>query len=296
MLPRKLSRREALLTAAGATLLAASPQASSAHPLQAIAAAPTGARLKGRLKQSVCRWCYGKLSVEELCQRAAEIGVASVELLGENEWSAPAKYGLTCAVANGPTTISDGLNRVENHAKIVSESARLLPLIQAAGLPNMIVFSGNRNGLSDDDGIKNCVLGLQQLMPLAERHNVTIVMELLNSRVDHKDYQCDRTAWGVAVCKGVGSPRFKLLYDIYHMQIMEGDVIRTIRENKDHIAHFHTGGVPGRAEIDDSQELNYAAICRAVVDMGFSGYLAQEFIPRRDPIASLREAVQLCDV
>ncbi len=293
----RVDRRAALsllAASAGALSAGAAALARSADdaPPQA-AAAPTG--LRGRLKQSVCRWCYGNMPVEELCRNAAAMGARSVELLGENEWSIPAKFGLTCAVANGPTTISDGLNAPANHDKIVQEAERLLPLAKQAGLPNMIVFSGNRRGMSDADGIRNCVAGLKRIAPLAERLGVTIVMELLNSKVDHKDYQCDRTAWGVEVVKGVGSPRFKLLYDIYHMQIMEGDVIRTIVDHFEHIGHFHTGGVPGRAEIDASQELNYAAICKAIVEKGYTGYLAQEFIPRRDPMTSLREALQICD-
>jgi hydroxypyruvate isomerase len=196
----------------------------------------------------------------------------------------------------GPTSIPRGFNRVAHHDEFVRESERLLPLIKAAGIPNMIVFSGNRDGLSDGEGARNCVAGLKRITPLAEQLGVTIIMELLNSKVDHKDYQCDRTAWGVEVVQGVGSARFKLLYDIYHMQIMEGDVIRTITDHMEHIAHFHTGGVPGRNEIDQGQELNYPAICRAIADAGFTGYVGQEFIPRRDAMASLREAAAICDV
>ncbi|MCC7290954.1 MAG: TIM barrel protein [Phycisphaerales bacterium] len=263
---------------------------------QATSGAPAGESLKGRLKQSVCRWCYGKMSVDDLCKNAAAMGLKSVELLGESEWSIPEKYGLTCAVANGPTSIARGWNRAAHHDEFVKESERLLPLIKQAGLANMIVFSGNREGLDDREGIKNCVAGLKRIAPLAEQLGVTVVMELLNSKVDHKDYQCDHTAWGVEVVQGVSSPRFKLLYDIYHMQIMEGDVIRTVLDHLPHIAHFHTGGVPGRNEIDETQELQYPAICRAIVEAGFTGYLAQEFIPRRDPMTSLRQATGLCDV
>ncbi len=236
------------------------------------------------------------MPLEDLCRHAVEIGLKSVELLGEKDWATVKKYGLTCAMANGPTTIPKGWNRVENHDAFVKESERLLPLVKEAGLPNMIVFSGNRNGLSDAEGIRNCVTGLKRITPLAESLGVTVCMELLNSKVDHKDYQCDHTPWGVEVVKGVGSERFKLLYDIYHMQIMEGDVIRTVTDNFAYIAHFHTGGVPGRAEIDDTQELNYRRVCQAIVDLGFKGYLAQEFIPKRDPMSSLREAALLCDV
>ena len=252
-------------------------------------------RISGKLKQSVCRWCYN-MPLDELCSNAAKMGFKSVELLGEKEWSTPAKHGLTCALANGPTSITKGFNRLEHHDGFVKESERLLPLIKDAGIPQMIVFSGSRAGQSDADGIKNCAIGLKRITPLAEKLGITIVMELLNSKVDHKDYQCDHTAWGVELVKAVGSPRFKLLYDIYHMQIMEGDVIRTITDNFEHINHYHTGGVPGRHEIDKGQELQYATICKAIVEKGFTGYLAQEFIPTRDPMASLREAFELCDV
>ena len=250
----------------------------------------------GRLKQSVCRWCYGGIPLDDLCRAAAEMNLQSVELLGEKEWSVPAKHGLTCAVANGPSGISNGWNDLANHDRFVAESERLLPLIAEAGIPSMIVFSGNRRVLSDEQGAANCIAGVRRIMPAAERHGVTVVMELLNSKVDHIDYQCDRTPWGVQVVDGVDSDRFRLLYDIYHMQIMEGDVIRTIRDHGDKIGHYHTGGVPGRREIDQSQELYYPAICRAIVESGYEGYLGQEFIPKGDPLASLKNAFELCNV
>ena len=255
------------------------------------------APLKGKLKQSVCKWCYPNLTLDQLCEAAKAIGLQSVELLSENEWATVKKYGLTCAMANGPGPIGDGWNTVANHDKLVKESERLLPLVKAAGLPNMIVFSGNRRGMPDAEGIENCAKGLKRIMPLAEQVGVTVCMELLNSKRSHKDYQCDHTAWGAELCKRVGSNRFKLLYDIFHRQIMEGDVVDTIRENIQYIGHFHTGGVPGRAEIDDTQELNYRRIAQAVVDTGFTGYYAHEFIPRsKDVVASLTKAAQLCDV
>lgn len=254
------------------------------------------AALKGRLKQSVCRWCYGNMSLEDLCRNAKQMGILSVELLGEREWPIVKQFGLTCAVANGPGGIPEGWNRLANHDRLVRESERLLPLVKEAGLPNMIVFSGNRAGMADDEGLANCAVGLKRIMPLAEQLGVTVIMELLNSKRSHKDYMCDRTPWGVELCKRVGSPRFKLLYDIFHMQIMEGDVIDTIRENAQFIAHYHTGGVPGRNEIDETQELNYRRIAQAIVETGFSGYFAHEFIPKRDPMTSLRAAVKLCDV
>jgi hydroxypyruvate isomerase len=226
------------------------------------------------------------------------MGLKSVELLGETEWELPKRFGLTCAMANGPSGIPIGWNRPDQHDHLVQESERLLPLVARAGLPNMIVFSGNRAGLSDADGLANCARGLARITPAAERLGVTVCMELLNSKVDHRDYQCDRTAWGVELVKRVASPRFKLLYDIYHMQIMEGDVIRTIRDHQAHIGHFHTGGVPGRHEIDESQELYYPAIMRAIADLGYTGFVGQEFIPSkgRDPMESLRNGVRICNV
>lgn len=249
-----------------------------------------------RLKQSVSRWCYGNMSLDTLCQTAKDIGYSSVELLSENEWEVPKKYGLQCAMANGFGSIPVGFNRVENHDKLVADAARMLPLVAAAGVPNIVVFSGNRAGLSDADGIANCIAGLKRVTPIAEQHGVTLCLEMLNSKVDHKDYQADHTAFGVQVVQGVGSPRLKLLYDIYHMQIMEGDVIRTIRQNFQHIAHFHTGGVPGRAEIDDTQELNYRAVMQAIADLGYTGFVGQEFVPKRDPVAGLKQAFAICDV
>lgn len=283
-----LTRRDLMTLAAGA--------ASSSLfrlPLDSAQDTPGPA---GRLKQSVCRWCYGGMDLRELARKAKAMGIVSVELLSENEWSVVKEEGMRCAIANGPGGIGVGWNRVEQHDKLVAESERLLPLIAAAGIPQMIVFSGNRRGLPDIDGIKNCALGLKRITPLAEKLGVTIIMELLNSRVDHGDYQCDRTEWGANLVKEVGSDRFKLLYDIYHMQIMEGDVIRTIERNKDAIGHFHTGGNPGRAEIDETQELNYRRIAQAIADMGFQGYFAHEFIPRKDPMTSLAHAVKLCTV
>jgi hydroxypyruvate isomerase len=250
----------------------------------------------GRLKQSVSRWCYGRIPLDDLCAAAKQFGYKSIELLSENDWPTPAKYGLVCAMANGFGSIPVGFNRPDNHDRLVSDGERLIPLASAAGVPNIVCFSGNRAGMSDGEGIANCVAGFKRLTPTAERHGVTLCLELLNSKVDHKDYQCDRTPWGVEVVKGVNSPRLKLLYDIYHMQIMEGDVIRTIRDNFAHIAHFHTGGVPGRNEIDNSQELNYRRVMTAIADLGFTGFVGQEFVPKRDPLNSLKEAFAICDV
>jgi hydroxypyruvate isomerase len=219
-----------------------------------------------------------------------------MDLVGPEDWPALKKHGLVCSITSGGGTIADGLNRKENHDKITRELSENIPRAAAAGVPNVITFSGNRRGLSDQEGLENCVIGLNRVKGLAEQHGVTICLELLNSKVDHKDYQCDHTAWGAAVVKQVGSPRVKLLYDIYHMQIMEGDIIATIRSNQEWIGHYHTGGVPGRHEIDSSQELNYPAIMRAIAATGFAGFVAHEFVPKGDPLASLREAVRLCTV
>lgn len=256
------------------------------------------ARLKGHVNHSVCRWCYRKIPFDQFCKAAAAMGIKGIDLLGPKDWPALKKYGLTCAMANGAGMgITRGFNRVELHDELVASYESLIPKAADAGLKNVICFSGNRDGLSDEEGIKNCAKGLKRLMKTAKQNKITLVMELLNSKVNHKDYQCDHTNWGVALCKAVGSENFKLLYDIYHMQIMEGDVIRTIKKNAPYIAHYHTGGVPGRAEIDETQELYYPAIVKAILSTGFNGFIAQEFVPRsNDPLGSLRSAVQLCDV
>jgi hydroxypyruvate isomerase len=286
-----MPRREFVAASVAAMAAAATHQAGGTQPAASEA-------LKGRLKQSVCRWCFGGMKLDELCRNAAAMGIKSVELLNPDEWETPKQHGLACAVASfvKSNPIPRGFNRVEHHDSIIGELEERLPLVKAAGIPCQIVFSGNRGGMDDKEGLKNCVTGLRRITPLAEQLGVTLVMELLNSRVDHKDYMCDRTPWGVELVKQVGSDRFRLLYDIYHMQIMEGDVIRTIADNAAFIAHYHTAGVPGRHEIDGGQELNYRAICAAIVKSGYAGYLGQEFMPTRDPMGSLREAVAICDV
>jgi hydroxypyruvate isomerase len=282
---RRTFMHSALGVAAGGLLAGAPGAALDARP-----------PLAGRIRQSACRWCYDAIPLDDLCVAAKRIGLLSIDLLDTKDFPVVARHGLTCAMANGPGPIRLGFNRPDQHDHLVAESERLLPVIAAAHLPNMIVFSGNREGMSYGEGLENCVKGILRITPLAERLGVTVCMELLNSRIDHKDYMCDRTEWGVELVKRVGSPRFKLLYDIYHMQIMEGDVIRTIRDNIAHIGHFHTGGVPGRGEIDATQELNYPAIMRAIADAGYAGFVAQEFVPRHDPLTSLAECVKLCDV
>ena len=258
------------------------------------AAAP--AKRKGHINHSVCRWCYGGISLDDLCKNAVAMGIASIEILSENDWPTLKKYGLTCAMPNGPGGIPDGWNRTEHHDDLVKNSEALLPKIAAAGLPNMIVFSGNKKGQADSEGVANCAAGLKRIAPLAEKLGVTIALEILNSKVDHGDYAFDNMRYGLEVVQKSGSNRVKILYDIYHAQIMEGDVIRTIRDHKDSIAHFHTGGVPGRHEIDETQELNYTAVCHAIAETGYKGFVAQEFVPTRDPMTSLRQAIEICDV
>jgi len=260
------------------------------------ASTQSAAPLKGRLKQSVARWCYEKMSLDDLCQAAARIGLKGIDLVDSKEWPTVQKYGLVPAMTPGAGIISDAFNRKENHDRLEREMRENIEKAAKARVPNVITFSGNRRGLADEIGLENCVTGLNRVKKMAEDHGVMICLELLNSKIDHHDYQCDHTVWGVEVIKRVNSPRVKLLYDIYHMQIMEGDVIRTIRDNIQFIAHFHTGGVPGRHEIDGTQELNYGAVAKAIVELGFQGYMAHEFIPAApDGIKSLQEAAKLCD-
>jgi len=254
--------------------------------------------LKGNINHSVCRWCFSQFSVEELCIAAKEIGLKAIDLVGPKDWPVLQKYGLESSMCNGAEiNLENGFNDKQYHATLLKKYSEMIPLVAKAGYKNLICFSGNRAGKDDETGLSNSTEGLKQLMTLAEKNNVTLVMELLNSKIDHKDYQCDKTPWGVELVKRVGSENFKLLYDIYHMQIDEGDVIRTIKENHKSIAHYHTAGVPGRHELDETQELNYPAIMNAILATGFKGYVAQEFIPvKSDKLASLRQAVALCDV
>ena len=272
---------------------------AAATLLSRSAPAQTGGKVvrKGRLKQSVSRWCYKQIPDREFYRAVADMGLPAVDLLGEDQWPVVREFGLVCSMGyGGGGTIPDGLNVVANHDAIVKGLTAALPKAAKLGVPNLITFFGNRRGMPDAEAIKNCVAGLNRLKGAAEDAGVTVCVELLNSKVNHPDYQGDRSAFGMEVVKAVGSPRVKLLYDIYHMQIMEGDVIRTIQQDKEWIAHFHTGGVPGRHELDDTQELNWRAVCAAIADMGFAGYVAHEFVPTRDPLTSLREAVALCDV
>jgi len=250
----------------------------------------------GRLKQSVARWCFAKISMDDLCRQSAEMGLAGIDLVDQKDWPTVKKYGLVSAMVTGCGTIPDGFNRQENHDRLEKELRQNIAAAAALKLPNVITFSGNRRGMSDEEGKANCIAGLNRVKKIAEDAGVTLCMELLNSKVNHKDYMCDHTQWGVDVVKAVDSPRVKLLYDIYHMQIMEGDVISTIRQNIQYIGHFHTGGVPGRHELDDTQELQYRTIAKAIADLNYQGYFAHEFTPVKDPIPSLRQAVELCTV
>jgi len=281
------SRRSVLTSLGAGAALGVLPKTSFARDDQ---------KGQGNIKQSVCRWCYKDLSLEKLSEAARKIGLQSIELIGPDEFKTVKAYGLTCALTWGAGKIDSGLNRKENHDFWDQELRKNIDFAAAEKIPNVICFSGNRKGMPDEEGLENCVIGAKRIAGYAEKMGVTVCMELLNSKVNHKDYMCDRTAWGVQLVKKVGSPRFKLLYDIYHMQIMEGDVIRTIRENKDYIAHYHTGGVPGRNEIDETQELNYPAIMKAIVETGYSGFVGQEFVPTRDPLTSLAQAYRICNV
>lgn len=271
------------------------------------AAGAAGAAGGGRINHSVCKWCYGKIPLADLCVAGKEMGLKSVELLMPQDFSVLNAHGLTCAMVGAPSGqtsagvrvggITHAFNRVEHHDALVECYTPFLEAAAKVGAKNVICFSGNRDGMADEQGLEHCVTGLKRLLPLAEKLKLNLVMELLNSKVDHPDYMCDHSAWGVELCKRLDSPNFGLLYDIYHMQIMEGDVIRTIRENHRWFFHYHTGGVPGRNEIDDTQELYYPAIMRAIADTGYTGFVGQEFIPRRsDALASLKQGLSICSV
>ncbi len=288
----KITRKEALARMAVGTAAAL----GLPNPVQA--QAKSSARLKGNINHSVCQWCYASMPLEELVVAAKDMGITSIDLLRADQWPVAIKHGLTCAMGYATDLgLTKGFNDTSLHGKMLKDYEATIPKAIDAGIKNLICFSGNANGLTSEQGLENCAKGLEPILKLAARHNITICMELLNSKVDHKDYQCDRTPWGVKLCDKLGSDNFKLLYDIYHMQIMEGDVIATITKYKDYIAHYHTAGVPGRHEIDESQELYYPAIMNAIVKTGFKGFVAQEFIPvKEDKLASLRNAIQRCDV
>jgi hydroxypyruvate isomerase len=287
-----MTRRKALQSAvvAGAAGVISSPKP--------VLAAPDAG--KGRLKQGVSLWTYQKwFDLDALCKEAVRIGLAGIDLVTPDQFATVQKYGLVPSMTSGtaPNTIPIGLNRVENHDKVLESLKRDITLASAAKVPNVIVFSGNRKGMPDGEGLENCLTGLNKIKAYAEEKNVTVNLELLNSKVNHKDYMADHSAWGVELMKRVGSPKVKLLYDIYHMQIMEGDLIRTIKANIDFFGHFHTGGNPGRNEIDDTQEVNWHAVAKAIADTGYQGFLSHEFIPiKTPPIKSLEEAYEICKV
>src|SRR5690554_1227710 len=290
------SRRSAIKKIAGTMALGTTASFLSGQVSAAENALPQ--ELKGRINHSVCQWCYRGIPLEDLCVAAKRIGLSSIELLGPRDWPTLKKHGLTCAMPNGAGMgIERGFNNPELHDELVKSYSEVIPLVAEAGYQQIICFSGNRNGLDDKKGIENCAAGLKRIMPIAEKYDITMCMELLNSKVDHKDYQADHTVWGAALCQAVGSDKMKLLYDIYHMQIMEENVIATIREFHPFISHYHTGGVPGRNEIDHTQELYYPAIMEAILETGYTGFVGQEFIPaKEDKLASLKEGVEICDV
>lgn len=282
-------------------MLAGTAAAGAAGALSAFAPANYPLKtesLKNNIRQSVCRWCFGDMPLDELCIAAKGMGIQGIDLVGPADWPTLKKHGLDSPMCNGAElNLTDGFNDPKYHAALQKRYAEMIPLVAKAGYKNLICFSGSRRGMSDETGIANCVQGFAPLLKLAAQHNVVLVMELLNSKIDHHDYMCDRSAWGIALAKRLGSENFKLLFDIYHMQIDEGDIIRTITDHHTYFAHYHTAGVPGRHEIDDSQELNYPAIMRAIKATGFKGFVAQEFMPAQaDKLASLRKAVLLCDV
>jgi len=287
-----MNRKQALKSiAAGSVGIVSLPSIAKAMSLLPDA-------LKGNINHSACRWCYQDIPLEDLVVAAKNMGMKSIELLGPDEWAVVNKHGITCAMGYGTTVgLNKGFNDPSLHEQLLKEYSINIPKAADAGLKNIICFSGNANGLSAEKGIENCAKGLDPVVKLAQKYNITMSMELLNSKVDHKDYQCDHTEWGVKLADKLGSENFKLLYDIYHMQIMEGDVIATIKKYNKYISHYHTGGVPGRHEIDESQELQYPAIMKAIAATGFKGFVAQEFIPAKaDKLASLKQGVEICDI
>jgi hydroxypyruvate isomerase len=288
-----MKRRKMIESMAGVAVIAA------ANPLNQVldVTGEESKSLKGNIHHSVSQWCYDDISLEQFAKACKEMGIESIELLGEKDWSLVQKAGLKCAVGYATDWgIPKGFNRLNNHEKLISDFTSMIPKAAAAGVPNLICFSGNREGQDDNEGMINCARGIRQIMPVAEKYGVTIIIELLNS-YQHEDYQCDRTSWGAALCEMIGSERFKLLYDIYHMQIMEGNIIETITKYSQYIGHIHTGGVPGRHELDETQELYYPAIMKALVTTGYKGFVGHEFVPTmKDKLESLRRSVIICDV
>lgn len=289
----KINRRSSLKKMMAGTI------AASALPLINVHADPTKTpALKGNVNHAVCAWTFGHLTLDELCKAIKKIGFNAIDLVSPKDWHILQANGVECSMCNGAEiSLTKGFNNKAYHEELVKNYSEIIPLVAKAGYKNLICFSGNRDEMDDATGLQNSEEGLRKIIGLAEQHNITLVMELLNSRVDHQDYMCDKTSWGVELCKRLGSDHFKLLYDIYHMQIDEGDLIRTIKNNHQYIAHYHTAGNPGRGEINDSQEINYPAVVKAIVSTGFEGYVCQEFMPKAaDKLASLEEAIRICDV
>lgn len=255
-------------------------------------------QLKGNVNHAVCHWPFNPMTLEELCIEIKKIGFNAIDLVGPNNWHILQKHGVECSMCNGGDMgIVKGWNDPQNHEQLIKGYEEIIPLVSKAGYKNLIAFSGNRNSMDDETGLKNSAEGLKKIMATAEKHNVMIIMELLNSKVDHPDYMCDKSAWGIELCKMVDSPNLKLLYDIYHMQIMEGDLIRTIQRDHQYFGHYHTAGNPGRNEIDETQEIYYPPIVQAILDTGYKGYFCQEFIPKKaNKMASLAEAIKICDL
>jgi hydroxypyruvate isomerase len=293
-----LSRRSVIKGILAGTAALGIPRSFSAYAAENDFLKEESGMLKGNINHSVARWCFSDFDIETLCSEAQKMGIKGIDLVGPKDWPILKKYGLESAMCNGAEiNLVDGFNNPKFHETLIQNYSKMIPLVAEAGYKNLICFSGNRRSITDEEGWNNCVLGLQKLIPLAEKHKVILVMELLNSKIDHPDYQCDRTSWGVELAKRLKSENFKLLYDIYHMQIDEGDIIRTIKENHQYIAHYHTAGVPGRNEIDETQELNYIPIMKTIFETGFKGFVAQEFIPKQtNKLASLKQAIEICDI
>ncbi len=281
--------------ALGTTIAMAAPAISFAKNFQE----KEPYKLKGNINHSVSRWTFGYLSLDDLCKAVKDIGFNAIDLTGPKEWPTLQQHGIYSSMCytSGDNNLYNGLDNTTYHEKLIKEYLDVIPIMAKAGYKNLICFSGTRNGMDDDTGMNNCKMALEKILPLAEKNGITMIMELLNSKIDHKDYMCNHVEWGAELCKRIGSDNFKLLFDIYHMQIQEGDIIRNIRDYHQYIAHYHTGGIPGRHEINDTQELYYPAVMKAIVGTGFKGYVAQEFTPTYpNKLDSLREAIKICDV
>lgn len=295
------TRREAIKKFAAATVAVTAGNVVTAGTIERVMGEEKY-KFKGNINHSVCKWTYSFLTLEELCVAVKEIGFTAIDLLTPDEWPIAKKHGIHCSMCytKGKVSLTEGWNDKKNHPQLIADFTETIPLVAAAGYQNLICFSGNRNGMDDETGLQNCVEGLKQIMPLAEKHNVIIQIEVFNSKVNHPDYMADNTKWTIELCKRLGSPNFKILYDIYHMQISEGDIIHTIKQHHQYFGHYHTAGVPGRNEITENQELYYPAIMKAIVETGYKGYVAQEYLPtgktKEEKLAALKDAVKRCDV